>query len=147
MRELGRPLDLTQRIVEQQRSGAHRQRATDTAWVFVGTFIADDDPGNDPFTDTLSPPFENGENEVYDGSDGENPLASFFIDPNGICNMRGSINISGLTSPVVLYYLPIGYRPEYNVPLIWRTDTLGVFAEGLVRAEDGAVVLLSQGSD
>ena len=33
---------------------------TDSGWVIVGNFIDIGDPGNDPGTDELSPPFLNG---------------------------------------------------------------------------------------
>jgi len=58
-----------------------------------------------------------GEPAFGTGCSAGSPIPQFRKDPNGIVRMRGMINVSGQTNPVI-FTLPVGYRPEGDVRLV-----------------------------
>ncbi len=84
-------------------------------FIYVGTFVAEDDPGNDPpYTSWQSPPWQNGWTWV-------DPLyVAFRHGLDGLTEFTGVVDTTGATTGTVAFTLPVAYRG--NTPFSFITD-------------------------
>ena len=104
VRSVRRDLDFNVRVGPEQ-------------WIFVGDFVAVDDPGNNPpDTNEWSPPFENG----WANAGPPYAYVAFRVGRHKELEFQGHLDPSGATSGTVAFTLPPYWRPERDVS--WLTD-------------------------
>lgn len=107
-------LDHVGRIRIVERGGAN--------WIYVGSI---GDGGVDDLLGPISPPFQNG----WTNSLGDDAPVSFTL-VNGWVHIRGGF--SGGADGTVVFTLPDGYRPAYQVPMVIPTGDPGHYATVIV---------------
>jgi len=106
--------------------------ATEDGFVVVGTFIDIGDPGNDPGTDEISPPFENGWENIPGMTSG------FRIDELG--NITVSAAVQSGTEGTAAWTMPEDYRRPYDVYILQATATPRTVAKILVQSTGEVII-------
>lgn len=84
-------------------------------WIYVGDFVAPDDPGNDPpYTSWQSPPWQNGWTWL------DTAYVAFRHGVDGLTEFSGTVDAAGATSGTTAFTLPVAYRG--NTPFSFITD-------------------------
>lgn len=87
---------------------------TDTGFIVIGTWIAEGDPGNDPGTDELSPPFLNGWTNKTGFRSG--------FRTNEIGEYELALAIKDGTIGLPVFILPEDFRRDYDVRILQATN-------------------------
>jgi hypothetical protein len=88
---------------------------TDTGLVVVGNYIGFGDPGNDPGTDEMSPPFLNGWENITGMTSG------FRLNEIGKIEISAAVKNGTIGDPV--WILPVDYRRPYDVRFVQATTS------------------------
>lgn len=105
---------------------------TDQGFIVVGTFIDIGDPGNDPGTDELSPPFLNG----WENKPGFQ--SGFRLRDDGDTEIVAAIQ-SG-TIGAAAWILPEDYRKPYDFRILQATDAAATIVKILVKSTGEVIV-------
>lgn len=83
-------------------------------YIYVGDFVADGDPGNDPpYASWQSPPWQNG--WTYLGTD----YVAFRHGLDGLTEFKGTVDSTGATTGTVAFTMPTAFSAE---PFSFLTD-------------------------
>ena len=128
----------TQRILANHGyrvSQLERRPLPPAPWIYVGTWIAEDDPGNDPGTTEDSPPFENG----FSNADPLVPVR-FRHKYEGCSEVEGKF--TGGAVGDTIFTLPADWRCDQDSQWLIPLDDVGTV--GVIRElSTGEVVWLA----
>lgn len=129
------------RIKENRGVIRHERRkpALPGPWIYVGDWVAPDDPGNDPpLTTWQSVPWQNGFTWLG------NAYVAFRHGLDGETEFTGTIDTAGAVTATVAFTLPVPFRPEGDFSFLTDMDMGGgtfTAARVFVDAASGDVTL------